>query len=148
MLDLCRKHGISDPTFHNSKAKYAGMTLAELRQLREFETAKLKRIIADQQLDISALKGHLGRNWSPQARREAVGVLTAERGLGVTRAGALVGISPAVWLRDLPCAGARAQGGIAELAAQKRRYGYRRIAERRMLPSRRHRTRAGRWIRN
>ena len=63
--DLCRKHGISDATFYNWKAKYAGMTVAELRRLRELEAenAKLKRIVADQVLDISALKDLLGRKW-------------------------------------------------------------------------------------
>jgi len=65
---------------------------------------------------------------SPQCKREAVGILTAERAMGVTRACGLVGISrslyryascrsPALELRDR----------IAELAAMKRRYGYRRI---------------------
>ena len=65
VLDLCRKHGISDATFYNWKAKYAGMTVAELRRLRELEAenAKLKRIVADQVLDISALKDLLGRKW-------------------------------------------------------------------------------------
>ncbi len=65
VLDLCRKHGISDATFYNWKAKYAGMTVAELRRLRELEAenAKLKRIVADQALDISALKDLLGRKW-------------------------------------------------------------------------------------
>lgn len=65
VLDLCRKHGISDATFYNWKAKYAGMTVAELRRLRELETenTKLKRIVADQALDISALKDLLGRKW-------------------------------------------------------------------------------------
>ena len=49
VLDLCRKHGISDATFYNWKAKYAGMTVAELRRLKELEAAnaKLKRIVAD-----------------------------------------------------------------------------------------------------
>jgi len=65
VLELCRKHGISDATFYNWKAKYAGMTVAELRRLRELEAenAKLKRIVADQVLDISALKDLLGRKW-------------------------------------------------------------------------------------
>jgi putative transposase len=65
VLDLCRKHGISDATFYNWKAKYAGMTVADLRRLKELEAenAKLKRIVADQQLDISALKDLLGRKW-------------------------------------------------------------------------------------
>ena len=65
VLELCRKHGISDATFYNWKAKYAGMTVAELRRLRELEAenAKLKRIVADQVLDISALKDLVGRKW-------------------------------------------------------------------------------------
>lgn len=37
VLDLCRKHGISDATFYNWKARYAGMTVAELRRLKELE---------------------------------------------------------------------------------------------------------------
>jgi putative transposase len=40
VLDLCRKHGISDATFYNWKAKYAGMTVAELRRLKELEAEK------------------------------------------------------------------------------------------------------------
>ncbi len=65
VLDLCRKHGISDATFYNWKAKYAGMTVADVRRLRELEgeNAKLKRIVADQVLDIAALKDLLGRKW-------------------------------------------------------------------------------------
>ena len=65
VADLCRKHGISDATFCNWKAKYAGMTVAELRRLRELEAenAKLKRIVADQALDISALKDLVGQKW-------------------------------------------------------------------------------------
>jgi len=65
VAELCRKHGISDTTFYNWKAKYAGMSVAELRRLRELEAenAKLKRIVADQVLDISALKDLLGRKW-------------------------------------------------------------------------------------
>ena len=65
---------------------------------------------------------------SPQARREAVGILTAERGLGVTRACGLVGISRSLYgyrSRRSPALELRTR--IAELAAMKRRYGYRRI---------------------
>jgi len=65
VLDLCRKHGISDATFYNWKAKYAGMTVADLRRLKELEAenAKLKRIVADQALDNAALKDLLNRKW-------------------------------------------------------------------------------------
>jgi putative transposase len=63
-----------------------------------------------------------------QARREAVGVLTAERSLSVTRACGLVGISPSLYgYRSRRSPALELKGRIAELAAAQRRYGYRRI---------------------
>ena len=61
--DLCRRHGISEPTFYNWKAKYAGMTVSEARRLKELEqeNAKLKRRLADAELDKAALKDLLHR---------------------------------------------------------------------------------------
>ncbi len=70
--DLCRRHGISDATFYNWKAtfynwkaKYAGMTVSEARRLKELEqeNAKLKRLLAEAELDKAALKDLLGRKW-------------------------------------------------------------------------------------
>src|SRR5690349_22558068 len=56
--DLCRRHGISEPTFYNWKAKYSGMTVSEARRLKELEqeNAKLKRLLAEAELDKAALK--------------------------------------------------------------------------------------------
>lgn len=63
--DLCRKYGISEQTFYNWKAKYGGMTLSEARRLRELEAenAKLKKLLAEAELDKSALKDLLSRKW-------------------------------------------------------------------------------------
>jgi putative transposase len=63
--ELCRKHGISEPTFYNWKAKYAGMTVSEARRLKELEAenAKLKKLLAEAELDKAALKDLLGRKW-------------------------------------------------------------------------------------
>ena len=63
--ELCRKHGISEPTYYNWKAKYAGMTVSEARRLRELEAenAKLKKLLAEAELDKAALKDLLGRKW-------------------------------------------------------------------------------------
>ena len=63
--ELCRRHGISDATFYNWKAKYAGMTVSEARRLKELEAenSKLKRLLADAELDKASLKDLLGRKW-------------------------------------------------------------------------------------
>ena len=63
--DLCRKHGISDATYYNWKAKYTGLTVSELRRLKalEAENRRLKQIVADQALDNLALKELLSKNF-------------------------------------------------------------------------------------
>lgn len=56
--DLCRKHGISDATYYNWKAKYGGMSASELKRTKdlEAENAKLKRMYADLALENRAMK--------------------------------------------------------------------------------------------
>ena len=56
--EVCREHGISESTYFNWKAKYGGMTAAEIKRLRELEeeNAKLKRMYADVSLEVRALK--------------------------------------------------------------------------------------------
>ncbi len=63
--DLCRKYGMSDATFYKWKAKYAGLTVSELKRLRslEEENRRLKQIIAQQALDNWALKELLSKNF-------------------------------------------------------------------------------------
>jgi putative transposase len=58
VMDICRKHGISDATYYNWKAKYGGMTVSDARKLRvlEEENRRLKHIVADLTLDNHALK--------------------------------------------------------------------------------------------
>ena len=65
VADLCRKHGLSSPTFYKWKAKYGGMDVSEARRLKalEEENAKLKRMLADSMLDNVALKYLLGKKW-------------------------------------------------------------------------------------
>ena len=57
-VDLCRKHGISNFTFYRWKSKYGGMEVSDARRLRnlEDENRRLKSIVANQALDIDALK--------------------------------------------------------------------------------------------
>ena len=56
--ELCRKHGISEPTFYAWKAKFGGLDVSEAKRLKslEEENAKLKRLLADAMLDNVALK--------------------------------------------------------------------------------------------
>lgn len=65
MTDICRKHGISSPTFYKWKAKYGGLDVSEARRLKalEDENTKLKRMLADAMLDNVALKDLLGKKW-------------------------------------------------------------------------------------
>ena len=62
--DLCRKHGVSEATFYNWKAKYGGMECREAKRLKalEDENARLKRLLADAMLDNAALKDLLEKN--------------------------------------------------------------------------------------
>jgi putative transposase len=65
VTELCRKHGLSSPTFYKWKARYGGLDVSEARRLRalEDENAKLKRLLAEAMLDNVALKDLLGKKW-------------------------------------------------------------------------------------
>ena len=65
VAELCRKHGVSSPTFYKWKAKYGGLEVSEARKLKalEDENAKLKRMVAEAMLDNVALKDLLGKKW-------------------------------------------------------------------------------------
>lgn len=62
--ELCRKYGMSDGTFYNWKAKYGGLTVSEAKRLKslEDENRRLKHIVAEQALDIQALKSVVSKN--------------------------------------------------------------------------------------
>jgi len=65
VTDLCRKYGMSDATYYNWKARYAGLTVSELKRLKalEDENRRLKQIVGEQALDIRALKDLLSKNF-------------------------------------------------------------------------------------
>jgi putative transposase len=62
--EVCRRHGISDATFYTWRSKYGGLEISEMRRLRQLEeeNRRLKSIVADQALDIRALKDVLSKN--------------------------------------------------------------------------------------
>jgi putative transposase len=57
--DLARKHGVSEATLYNWKAKYGGMDVSDAKRLKalEDENAKLKKLLAEQMLEASAVQG-------------------------------------------------------------------------------------------
>ncbi len=65
MKELCRRHGISPTTFSNWRVKFGGMQLSDARRLKvlEDENRRLKRIVADQALDITILKDINSKKW-------------------------------------------------------------------------------------
>ena len=63
--DVCRKHGISSATFYKWKAKYGGLDVSDARRLKalEDENAKLKKLLAEAELDKAMLKDIASKKW-------------------------------------------------------------------------------------
>ena len=65
VVEVCRQNGISDATFYKWREKYGGMTVSEARRLHQLEeeNSRLKRLVAEQVLDIVMLKDVNGKNF-------------------------------------------------------------------------------------
>lgn len=65
VAELCRRHGMSNASFYQWKAKFGGMDVSDAKRLRalEEENSKLKRLLADAMLDKAALKELLSKKW-------------------------------------------------------------------------------------
>ena len=63
--ELIRQHGISRNTFYNWRRKYGGLEVSDAKRLKQLEeeNLKLKRIVAEQALDLTALRDVLGKKW-------------------------------------------------------------------------------------
>jgi putative transposase len=63
--DLARKHGVSEASLYNWKAKYGGLDASEAKRLKQLEdeNAKLKKLLAEAMLDASALRELLSKKW-------------------------------------------------------------------------------------
>lgn len=61
--ELCRRHGISRNTFYLWRKKYGGLGLNETRRLKQLEdeSRRLKRVVADQALNLQVLQDLLGK---------------------------------------------------------------------------------------
>ncbi|UCI10612.1 IS3 family transposase [Mesorhizobium sp. B1-1-8] len=129
--DLARKHGISEATLYNWKAKYGGMDVSDAKRLKalEDENARLKKLLADQMLEASALRELLFKKMvGPAARREAVAHLQAAMGLSERRACSIVGADrKMIRYRSRRPPETALRGRLRELANERRRFGYRRL---------------------
>ena len=63
--ELCRKHGLSDATFYKWRATYTGLDVRDVKKLRQLEdeNRRLKQMVAEQALDVQALKAIISKNW-------------------------------------------------------------------------------------
>jgi len=65
LVKVCRKYGIVEQTFYRWRKKYGGMKVADARRLRELEKEnnRLKKLLANRDLEIDAMKELLSKNW-------------------------------------------------------------------------------------
>jgi len=58
VADLCRKHGVAESTYYKWKSKYGGMSLTELKRLKQLEqeNKRLKQMYATLSMDNDLLK--------------------------------------------------------------------------------------------
>ena len=63
--EVCRRHGISQPTFYSWKSKFGGLEVSEAKRLKalEDENRKLKKLLAEQVMDNATLKEMLAKNF-------------------------------------------------------------------------------------
>ena len=110
--DVCRRHGISEATFYKWKAKFGGLEVTESKRLRtlEEENAKLKKLLAEAMLDIAVL---IDISSKKMVTREACHLI------GIARR--VARYEP----RVADDTGLRQR--LRELAAERRRLGYRRL---------------------
>jgi putative transposase len=130
---VCRHLEVSQPTYHRWRAQYGGMKADDVKRLKELEheNTRLKRIVADQALDIAALKGRCGgKILSPARRRRAVVMVQEAHGFSERRACKLLGQSRSTQRRQPPAVPdleQRIRARLRELARQRPRYGHRRM---------------------
>ncbi|TIL68271.1 IS3 family transposase [Mesorhizobium sp.] len=131
VADLCRKHGVSDASIYNWKARFGGMDVSEARRLKalEDENTRLKRLLADAMLDNAALKDLLGKKMvTPAAEREGVAHLRTAFEMSERRACKTIGCCR-MTVRHKASSGD--DGDLRErmkaIAHERRRFGYRRL---------------------
>ncbi|MBT8153909.1 IS3 family transposase [Epibacterium ulvae] len=129
--EVCRKHGLSTASFYKYESKFGGLDVSDARKLKALadENAKLKKLLAEQILDNAMLKDVASRKGvTPVQKRKAVGHLCEEHGVSQRRACDVLDVDRSrVRYRSIRPDDADLRKAMKEVAAERRRFGYRRI---------------------
>jgi putative transposase len=129
--EVCRKHGISGATFYKWKAKYGGLDVSDARRLKalEDENARLKKLVADLSLDNAMLKDTASKNGDARCQTgEAAAHLSQHYEVSQRRACQVIDADRStVRYRSRRPDDGSIRVRLRELAAIRRRFGYRRL---------------------
>jgi putative transposase len=132
VADVAKKHGVSEQTIYLWRKRFGQLDTADVRRLRslEAENARLKKLVAERDLEIEVMRELAAKMVSAQVRRSQV-LFVHRRGLSLRRACALLSVSVSRWtlghrsrmqVKDAPLL-----ERMRPLAARYPRVGYRRI---------------------
>ncbi|BEH60953.1 IS3-like element IS407 family transposase [Burkholderia pseudomallei] len=130
VAEVAKKHGVSEQTIYNWRQHFGGLEAADVKRLKQLEqeNARLKKMLAERDLELDVMKEINAKVVSAPARRQQVTYAKA-RGLSERRACALMSVARSALhyestlaVRDAPVLAA-----MSILSAQYPRYGYRRI---------------------
>ena len=129
--EVCRRYGISSATFFKWKDKFGGMNVSDARKLKQLEdeNGKLKSLLAEAMLDITMLKDLNSKKMvTPVVRREAVAHLMEGYEVSQRRACRVIeGARSSIRYHHRRADDAGLRTRLLELAAERRRFGYRRL---------------------
>lgn len=111
VADLCRRHGITETTFYRWKKKYGGLQVSEAKRLRSLkkENRQLKRLVADQALNLQVVNDLLGKSGDARATADGCHECSGDRrDLGALRLPlhGLCALEPALCLASAVAGGA------------------------------------------
>jgi putative transposase len=125
--DLLRKHGVAHGTFYRWESKYGGMEVSDAKRLKglEDENRRLKRLVADQALDIVMLKDVCSKKMvTPTARRDAARHLVSDHEVSARRACGVLDIRrSSFYYEPKPADDGPLREAIQQMAKERRRWG-------------------------
>ena len=129
--DLARKHGVSEATLYNWKAKYGGMDVSEAKRLKQLEDENAQAEEAFGRADAGcsrAARASVKKMVGPAAKREGVAHLQAVMGLSERRACSIVNADrKMIRYRSCRPPDTELRTQLRDLANERKRFGYRRL---------------------